>query len=1079
MFVAGIVADLLELKRKLEMESRHVKSINTDSRSKKKIKFASAKERAKRASADVYRSHKRKVGATSSATREEAVHNPHREFGSRKRQRSNHLVAVGSDDGTKAAVVKVGDTKDIETEASVQLSIEHAAHSSFAEELDETLDRNASEVFGKFHRKVWPLVRSLPEILHHAESIVDLMLLHIVSPESSPEVPTDPNALKDPAKAPRGYVVNHGTMDILHLMAVLARDLRHEIHPYLQNILRRIIYDLLNPPPPPPESGKQPIPLDVTLVEAAFRCLSYIFRYDADKILEDLEGMRKYYGATLAARRELVRRLAAETFAPLIRKLKSSSERHRHLKRVLKALVVATSGESSSSTALQERTKGDAVDGISQLIFQVVRGVPGRLHSQGLSTIRYVFTYCCNANSESQEEDPSVSLLVSLASSVVEILFRHFYGSVSDQTSAMLVNVLKETLSESARSKSGMAPAINALRLLARASTLRLTSSSELQLKDGVSLLFESMDLMFSKRCLASLSSRKLEEALVLACPIWIEFQESQGSELRLQRWLQAIFKLHESIDDVKADPTSFQRLASTLSQDLLPHLTNKGCSRVARSTALSAAARLANFDRGSTLLILFALSSKYEERGRFVGKSSDSDSEVAFKVSDEGSQLLFKACHMAFQGKSYKDEYIEQLLVAIRCVPFVTRLRSENLASSERAELFHLSTSYLADVIVAAGKVSFSKRGRMTDGTRLVIQGMCLEGLSHLGYDFVSSSKDEEVVRKSFQRVVGIANKLLFKHASSLWIIRGLAAFVGLLSKIGLALNDKLDDTFDALVKNLSHSSHKLRLHSLEILATYPAKNYVTDHADLDLEGDLDEEPSYRREDGNEKSTSRGPVGTCDLIDLLLRIESFQIQLTKERPLMGMVARVEVLGRSGKLPVVYAEAAANHMLGLFYVKFSPLWPAVEKALVALARGQENVAWPPLQTTLVATMKMQSMEDETSASVQHVSIPTSFEDYHSSCLLWQKSEGRIISAFGEESIVEDGRIHRHLTTDKATLMESIWRVAEKCQQLVAKHSRVVVPCFVEFLSNQYFLYHFDDPSARELDLKPADPNNTR
>ena len=56
------------------MES-YTKSVNTDKRSRKRLKFASSKERSKRASADVYRSYKRKVGVTSAATREEIVHN--------------------------------------------------------------------------------------------------------------------------------------------------------------------------------------------------------------------------------------------------------------------------------------------------------------------------------------------------------------------------------------------------------------------------------------------------------------------------------------------------------------------------------------------------------------------------------------------------------------------------------------------------------------------------------------------------------------------------------------------------------------------------------------------------------------------------------------------------------------------------------------------------------------------------------------------------------------------------------------------------------------------------------------------
>ena len=420
------------------MESRHVKSINTDKRSRKRIKFASARERSKRASADVYRSHKRKIGATSAKTREDAVHNPQREANTRKRQRSHHLP-VESNDRNKAALLKFNQDDDNENAETTKEDLDSS--SSLMSELDETIDRNASEIFAKFHRKVWPYVRSLPEILHHSQTIVDLMLSHMLSPESSPELPSNLEESKNPTTAPRGYIVNHATLDILHLMAVLARDLRHEIHPFLHTILAKIVSDLLNPPPPPPESGKQPIPLDVTLVEASFRCMSYIFRYDADESVNDIESLRRYYGATLGARRELVRRLAAETFAPLVRKIKNQNDRHRHLKRVLKALVATLDGKPSSPQL--KRTRDDAVDGISLLIFHIVRGVPGRFHSQGSGLLRFVLKYCVKSTTGATElVGNECDVLSSLASALLVRLCQH----ADQETTHDLVRMVVVTL---------------------------------------------------------------------------------------------------------------------------------------------------------------------------------------------------------------------------------------------------------------------------------------------------------------------------------------------------------------------------------------------------------------------------------------------------------------------------------------------------------------------------------------------------------------------------------------------------------------------------------------------------------
>jgi U3 small nucleolar RNA-associated protein 20 len=1014
------------------MESRHVKSINTDKRSTKRIKFASAKERSKGASADVYRSHKRKLGATSSATREEAVHNPHRELGSRKRQRAHHLVV--DDDRSKAAVISVGIDDDVDVDAP-ELAKEDSvlnADSSLADELDETLDRNASEVFGKFYRKVWPMVRSLPEILHHAEKVIDVMLSHMLSPESTPEVPTDPIALRDPSKAPRGYVVNHATLDILHLLSVLARDLRHEIHSYLPSILQRIIQDLLNPPPPPLETGKQPIPLDVTLVETAFRCMSYIFRYDADKIVEDIEAMRKYYGATLAARRELVRRLASQTFAPLIRKLKNQNERHRHLKRVLKALVAATDGQ--PMTALLKRTQTDAVDGISQLIFQVARGVPGRLHSQGLSTLRFVMTYCARVPSANGDGNTSI-LLVTLASDLIERLYRHLHENTKASLTEMLAATLKTSCSEAAFSQAGVSSTMNTLRLFSKAATMQFSARGAKQTAEQISLFCETLDILFSKACIAKFSSEQRQEVMTLAAPIWLTLQDSHRAERSLQQCLRIIFGLDDMVNNThENEAESVRTMTAVLSRDLLPYLKNQGCLGIVGTAALSAAARLAKSDQYSALLTTFAIATKQPAGGESASTTyfrlfHDAGGAL-YKIPRNVQDVLLETCLVASNGSIWEKGRVEQLLVSLRCIPFVFSLNSEIAGSDERKDLFETTASSLVDVFVNVAKAAIWKDGESNSEDILVVQRLCLESLSRLVNDFLVGSGDEGTVKKILSWLIGSADKLLFSSGSSLWVVRGLAAFAKLLHKVDLQLNDKLDDTFDALVSNLSQPSHELRLHTLEILATYPAKNFVVDHADLDLSGDLDEEPSYRLVD-IDRGTRRSPVGKCDLIDILLQIESTKVQLTQERPLLGMVSRVEVLGRTGKLPVIYAEAAAHHLLGLFNVKFAPLWPVVEKALAALAEGHENDIWPALEKKLVATMKAESMQDDEYDDVSKHDMCMSFEEHREACLLWEKSKGRVVTLFGEEPVVQDGEVYRHLTTDKATYMESVWGVAEK------------------------------------------------
>ena len=73
------------------------------------------------------------------------------------------------------------------------------------------------------------------------------------------------------------------------------------------------------------------------------------------------------------------------------------------------------------------------------------------------------------------------------------------------------------------------------------------------------------------------------------------------------------------------------------------------------------------------------------------------------------------------------------------------------------------------------------------------------------------------------------------------------------------------------------------------------------------------------------------------------------------------------------------------------------------------------------------------------------------------------------------------RVSRHRCTDEATVFGLTWSVMEGVPQLITKKSKVVVPLFFNFLHRQYYLFHDDDPDARELALEDqvvADLNET-
>lgn len=103
-------------------------------------------------------------------------------------------------------------------------------------------------------------------------------------------------------------------------------------------------------------------------------------------------------------------------------------------------------------------------------------------------------------------------------------------------------------------------------------------------------------------------------------------------------------------------------------------------------------------------------------------------------------------------------------------------------------------------------------------------------------------------------------------------------------------------------------------------------------------------------------------------------------------------------------------------------------------------------------------------------AIQETDKIIGYQEHRAACLGWERSLGRNIAVFGDAREAQHGEVLRHLITDDDTFMESVWEVAERCPLLVAQHSRVIVPTFLGFLSDQYFRLHPDDPIARELNF---------
>jgi hypothetical protein len=1100
--------------------NQQVKSVNGS-----RIRFASAKQRAKKASADVYRTYKRRTGVvTSAASREERVHHGD-QFNDSSGRKKRKTISSGRE--SKAVL---GGKEDFD-ESEDELELETC--STFQMELDLAKDRNASALFTNLHYELSLYVGSLPEILHHAKKIVKLLLCYVLSPYSKPHI-ASPEELwdVDSKKERELFVVNTATTDVLHLLSVLARDLRHEIHPYVHNlILPRIVNDLINPPTTVSTSEmKEQRTLDITVVETGFRTLSYIFRYDTNAFLsEDVEGkkkkskkddgkksegclelMRKYYGSTLAHRADFVRRLGAESFAPLVRKLRSNASKKKHIRRVLRSLATSASMPATfleeapddfaedcykpitSMTTRMERASNDAIDGVALLLFYTIRGVPGRLHSKSQAIIKIMLGNLLQRESDSNTENGNIEsykryVIYKVISEVLYKARGHInngpnFSPIWDEIYSSLFEVvcaIKKGDNSCACGLGYLAQLMKECVSYGNGVLLRSQDVSNLDFKndqaDRISHILKDMvDPKFYDR----LGKRNQAHTLKLLCAAWKVFPEHPKFAHRLCGFIPTIAKGSVAI----VDPIL------VLAKDLLPFVSEELSARYLAPEILNAAAkRNSKDDSIGVQMTLHAVAMSSVTRNIEL-QSSDEDKDDLFSInlapkcvislSDKAALIDTCLRDLTLQNsKLDKDDFV-RLSYVTRVMPFLALVGCDG-PDKDNFALVKKITKHITNLLKKLDKVENASSFK---ADFIVTKALLIEALAFIASGVAQDSVHRPEMKKIVKQAREFVNKFLFQNPASLLTVKSCAKMAIVMEEFELYLNDKSNESFDALNANLSSSNHFMRLHTLSLLNTFPQRPYVTDFNDVDLSEDLDEiDYQVKNTDSNVGSkTSSSLSGMCDIVETLLLIESTPPGFSNERRLTMAINRVEVLGRAGKLPALYAEAAVNHMFGIMHIKYQALWSASVRAITGLASGHELAAWSSISSQLKLVTESTYFLNDSKAEV---GVGGSYVDSrsevgnemirdHELILKWDKSSGDNADLFQQqiEAAKGYGRVSRHQSTDQLTIFEQVWSVLESIPQLTTKKSRFVVPLFLQFLHHQYFLFHDDDPDAREFQL---------
>ncbi|XP_059182433.1 small subunit processome component 20 homolog [Centropristis striata] len=287
-------------------------------------------------------------------------------------------------------------------------SYEEEVETYFSEGLTKWRDLNLTEHFTTFLKEVSNQSQSFNLLVFHQKTIVETLKTHLAVKNSLAYQP------------------------LLDLVVQLARDLQTDFYPHFPDFFI-LITSLLDTQ-------------DTEVLEWAFTCLSYLYKYLWRLMVKDMPNIYSLYSTLLEHKKEHIRNFAAESFSFLMRKVPD-----------LDALLSLVFSD------LQQHP--DKAEGAGQLLFEMCKGVRSMFHScaanaftvalnklgpstnPGASlpwdTVRDALDHMAQAAANHVEREHILVLWESLQVSVVEVLgIMEVKGEEAEQATEQLERLL-------------------------------------------------------------------------------------------------------------------------------------------------------------------------------------------------------------------------------------------------------------------------------------------------------------------------------------------------------------------------------------------------------------------------------------------------------------------------------------------------------------------------------------------------------------------------------------------------------------------------------------------------------------
>jgi U3 small nucleolar RNA-associated protein 20 len=251
--------------------------------------------------------------------------------------------------------------------------------SYFRDAFAEWRELNLSEGFSTFARRVAPLCDSLPQVLHHSDRIVELLVEYLEKGD------------------------RHAAEPLLSLMAHLAHDLGERFEKHFETAVTVV-------------ARLAATHADVEVIEWSFACLAWLFKYLSRLLVPDLRPVFDLIAPLLGKQRQkaFVSRFAAEALSFLIRRAGAGHHRDQ------KPLQLIVSHISKQVEELQGSAKDyEFQRGIMYLLADSLKGVQRGFHSSATAILQELLTEAYGEEHTALSSPPLEPVLVGVITAII------------------------------------------------------------------------------------------------------------------------------------------------------------------------------------------------------------------------------------------------------------------------------------------------------------------------------------------------------------------------------------------------------------------------------------------------------------------------------------------------------------------------------------------------------------------------------------------------------------------------------------------------------------------------------------